>query len=526
MDAEGSERGLPPARDPAFAARYLARDGLALGPASMPVPAGVADTPPGPQLAGVLAGVDAQRVHRGHLSDLMAAHNRMAAHAFAGLLEAAWEWARAPVADGGTVVRRDEPHRYAGKELAPLMAWTLYRADLTLALARLAVHVAPDLLAALRMGRLDRDKLEVIAAELKAITDEATIRRAVAAILDDIETHTTGTLAERIRRVLAAMDPDAVQKTRAEKIAARRVVRRDGAGAVTRLVLGCYDAAAAAAAFDHVNAIAYATHAGGDALGRSMDQLRADVALDLLRGVDPVAAGHAVPGERKGTISLTVGLSTLAGLDDDHALLAGHGPVCAAVARQTAAQFAGACRWRFNLHDDDGRLLAEGPLPRAAITDLVRSLRAWMALDEPRHPVDATAGPSGRAHREPTAAQVAFVRARDQHCQYPGCRVPARRCDVDHRVAWVDGGLTIVANLFAVCRAHHRFKHVDGLRYEAALGGIVWNLPGRRRYLAQYQPVPGITRPGHYPHRPEFEPVIVDLTGYTHTGGRRPHLRQ
>ena len=505
---------MPPARDPVFAVGYLARDGLTLGPPSMPVPAGLATAWPGPELALALAQVDPRRVHRGHLAELIVAHHRVGSFEFAGELQAVWEWACAPVADGGTVVRRDEPARYAARELAPLMACTLYRAEQLLTMARLAVRVAPALLLALRMGRLDRDRLEVIAAELKAITDESTIRAVVDVLLGDVDTHTTGTLAERIRRVLSDLDPEAVRKTRQERLHARKLTRRDGPGGVSRLVLGAYDAAAAAAAFEHIDAIAHATHRCGDPGSRSLDQLRADIALDLLRGADPVTAGHAEAGRRQGTITLTVGLSTLAGADDEAGMLAGYGPVTAAVARETAAQFAAGCQWRFGLCDDDGRLLAEGRLPRAAVAELVARLRAWGAAGDGRHPVDHGAGADGRAHRDPTGAQKAFVRARDKTCQYPGCRVPAQRCDIDHRIAWIDGGQTTVANLHCLCRAHHRFKHFYGILYEPAIGGLVWNLPGKR-YLKHRQPMPARIPRG-----------LCDITGYTHSGGASPRLRQ
>ena len=60
MDGGGSAEGcawVPPARDPVFAARYLARDGLCLGAPAMPVPDGLAGMVPGPELGAVLAAV-------------------------------------------------------------------------------------------------------------------------------------------------------------------------------------------------------------------------------------------------------------------------------------------------------------------------------------------------------------------------------------------------------------------------------------------------------------------------------------
>jgi hypothetical protein len=468
--------------------------------------------------------VDARTLHRGQLAEVMAAHQRMRSYQLAGLLVAVWEWACAPVADGGTVVRAEQPHPFAAKELAPLLNWTGYRCDLVLELARLAVRVAPALEAALRAGRLDEYRLAVIAGLLKPVTDEELVRHIVAVVLADIDTHTPRTLAEHIRRHLATGDDAPLRRSREQALKDRTVSRRNGPGGVMTLRLGACDAAVGAAAVDHVDAIARRIHTAGDPSGRTLEQLRTDVGLDLLCGVDPQQAGQAEPVRRKGTINVTVGLDTLVGLNDEHAVLAGYGPVSAAIARRTAVQFADACQWRFQLFDErDHTLVTEGPLDRAAVKELVAGLRRWAAGDPDRHPVDATAGVDGRGHREPTQAQRAFVRARDRHCQYPGCRVPARRCDVDHRVAWADGGMSVVSNLHCLCRAHHRFKHYYGLEYEPAPGAVVWHTLGRR-YATLRQPPPGLRRSDLNPAG-QGSP-IVELVGYIHRGGPPPRFRQ
>lgn len=60
------------------------------------------------------------------------------------------------------------------------------------------------------------------------------------------------------------------------------------------------------------------------------------------------------------------------------------------------------------------------------------------------------------------AALTAFVRLRDETCRFPGCRRRAERCDLDHVMAWADGGSTCAANLTHLCRHHHRLKHATG----------------------------------------------------------------
>ncbi|WP_231559375.1 HNH endonuclease signature motif containing protein [Kocuria sp. ZOR0020] len=52
-----------------------------------------------------------------------------------------------------------------------------------------------------------------------------------------------------------------------------------------------------------------------------------------------------------------------------------------------------------------------------------------------------------------------MLQVRDATCRFPGCRRPAMRCDIDHTVAWEDGGLTDAENLSHLCRTHHMLKH-------------------------------------------------------------------
>ncbi|HVM41152.1 MAG TPA: DUF222 domain-containing protein, partial [Acidimicrobiia bacterium] len=47
------------------------------------------------------------------------------------------------------------------------------------------------------------------------------------------------------------------------------------------------------------------------------------------------------------------------------------------------------------------------------------------------------------------------VELRDRHCTHPGCDVPAEWCDVDHRLASSQGGLTVQANGGLACPPHN-----------------------------------------------------------------------
>lgn len=63
----------------------------------------------------------------------------------------------------------------------------------------------------------------------------------------------------------------------------------------------------------------------------------------------------------------------------------------------------------------------------------------------------------------PSDAQRARVRGRDGCCRFPGCGVPAHKCDIDHIQPYDHenpgaGGPTDTANLHCLCRTHHNLK--------------------------------------------------------------------
>ena len=104
---------------------------------------------------------------------------------------------------------------------------------------------------------------------------------------------TTAALRARLQRLLAKFDPESLRKRRERDHDDRFVLRQAESTGLVGLYGRFLDGAAAAAAYENVDAIAKATHAAGDPLGRTMDQLRADIFANLLAGVDPAKAGHA-----------------------------------------------------------------------------------------------------------------------------------------------------------------------------------------------------------------------------------------
>jgi hypothetical protein len=157
---------------------------------------------------------------------------------------------------------------------------------------------------------------------------------------------------------------------------------------------------------------------------RSMDQLRADILLDLLDGT---ADGT---GTGEGFVHLTVDLATLAGLAEHPGELAGLGPVIADIARKVAQQQRQANWW-------------------------------WTATD----PTTGLPIHIGTTRRRPTTMQRRRVAARNPICVHPGCRMPAFDCDIDHRIPHSESHQTRVEDLAPLCRHHHILKDQHGWSY-------------------------------------------------------------
>lgn len=154
---------------------------------------------------------------------------------------------------------------------------------------------------------------------------------------------------------------------------------------------------------------------------RTIDQVRADLFSDLLLAASPSPVlGNDLDGIQA-RVQVTVSATTLAGLDDRPAELDGHGPLDPDIARALAGRNKG---WTRLFLDADG-LVTE--------TD--------------------TYTPSEPMRR--------YLRARDQHCRFPGCRMPAHRCEIDHNHDHATGGRTRLDNLSHFCTTHHALKHPD-----------------------------------------------------------------
>jgi hypothetical protein len=61
-------------------------------------------------------------------------------------------------------------------------------------------------------------------------------------------------------------------------------------------------------------------------------------------------------------------------------------------------------------------------------------------------------------------------------CTHPGCRLPARLCEVDHITEWNDGGHTEQRNGAIKCGGHNRFKHRERWKTRRDPHGRIYNI--------------------------------------------------
>lgn len=413
------------------------------------LPDDLVDLPPGPDLDALLAGIDPRALTGSQLVDLIAARQRRVCFEQAQLLLAVRELAYSPADAAGatSAVRDTSQDPYARMELAFALAWTEYKAADLVSTALSTVDKTPAMLAAMLAGQADLDKARMVADELADVEDPEQARAIVARLLPELDRCTTAQLRVRARRLVLTVNPDLVRQRHAKAVQQRSVSHQEYGNGTASLSAWYLPKDKAAAAWEHIDAIARATRTGGDPAGRGIDQIRADVFADLLAGVDPNLAGAATPAARKGVIHLSIGLTTLACVDDEPGEIAGFGPVPADLARQIATQLATTADWRYAVIDDNGDLAAEG-----------------------------------RLRYRPTAAQTAFIRTRDRTCRAPGCRKPAMNCHIDHNLDWAHGGPTLIANLCNLCAAHHGGKHKGGYRLRRGPYGMRWTTPRGRHY--------------------------------------------
>ncbi len=364
--------------------------------------------PPGPALAVTLATINVDRVSPHDRITVLRAHDRMRSHYDAHVTRD-----MTAVLDGidpedcGDSIQGD-----AAAEIGAALHLTRRASESQLHFAIQLRSRIPRVWEALAAGRIDRRRAHVIDDATTHLTDAAA-RCVVEAIIDDAAVLTTGQLRARLDRLCIQADPDQARERYEHANKRRRLVTEPSGDGTAHLLLCDVAPQLSAAAAGYVDRLAKNLPKDD----RNIDQKRADVAIDLLTG----KAQHNGTGA---VVEMTIPADTLTGVGDDPGELGGYGPVIADVARQFAEQHQDA-EWRWVVTDPD----TERPIA------------------------------AGTTRRRPTAAQRRQIEARDRTCIFPGCRMPATNCDLDHRVPWAQGGETEVCDMAALCRYHHVIRH-------------------------------------------------------------------
>jgi len=432
-----------------------------------------------------------------------------------------------------------EPWQEAASELGPACGWSRTMAEHRVLLAEKLHRQLPGTLAALHEGRIDLNRARAVADATQGVSDE-TAAAVEQRVLPRAADQTTAQLRAALRRAVMAIDPAAAQRRHDDAVAKRRVEVRDLDDGIAELIAPM-PADKAQAVYARVSDIArqaldnYRTAAGHlpdpkaarDA-EPSLDSLRVDALLwlilgdpmpgitgshtigapqpppspgrahtgseacgDVSRRSDPSPRTSELPAGDRGCgrdcahcgctrprplLNLLMPLGTALGISDEPAELSGYGPIPAALARQLAAD----ATWR------------------RIFTD----------------PVSGTTTAAESKSYEPPASMAALVRARDRTCRFPGCRQPATRTDIDHRLPWPHGK-TCPCNLCCLCRFHHQLKTHHGWSYvlDPTSGTVTWLSPTRRAYWTNPESVPdGAVHP------PPAPPEIPDLPDLPQVG--------
>ena len=402
-----------------------------------------------PPHAGVWETLQVRALSRDGLIDALIGSQRLLAH-----VQALQLCILAALLRTGT----DDPLDCTEEEVIAAVRWSPNTARERLHLAHTLAILFPETLALMQAGQVSWPQVTALV-ELTGGLEPQVARAAQARVLPRMPQQSVAATRKALHRAVLALDAQAADKRHVVERGRRRVVlypEPDGM-ATLALYTPADTGAAVLAALD--------VHAKPRAQGdeRSLDQRRADTLARLVLssvGVVGVPSSGTVQVTARvpALVHVVVGIDTLLGSDQEPAELRGVGPITAEQARALA--YGRDATWRRLLTAPDGTLLHADP----------------------------------HTYR-PTAPVERYVRLRDRHCTFPGCAMPAARCDLDHITPYdhhrpEDGGATVPENLHALCRRHHRIKTTGQWNVQRTPEGqTTWTAPTGHRY---------VTRPDSY----------------------------
>jgi hypothetical protein len=285
----------------------------------------------------------------------------------------------------------------------------------------------PRVWGALVAGDIDVPRARVIVNETTHLTI-AEARTAVDHIIDKAGQYTTGQIGQRLRKLCMEAHPDDAKDRYETAVEQRYVATQAEPDGTCNLFAINLPPDRVQRGMDRINRIARSLRRDGET--RTMDQLRADVFLDIIEGT-----GEA-PRAARGGLHLHSDLASLAELANHAGELAGYGPVISDIARQVAQQ----------LQDAPWDCTVEDPITGMPVCE-------------------------GTTRRRPTTDQRRKATARNRTCIFPGCRMPAINSDIDHRIPYSECRQTRTKDLAPLCEYHHTNRHRHGWTYQPSNNG-------------------------------------------------------
>jgi hypothetical protein len=398
--------------------------------------------PPGLFLFAVLASVDRSKLNGFDLVRLLQSRERLVSHCQAGGMADAVEMSYASPGDSHSPPERTlQSAEFAADELRAALTLTRRGSDVRLSLACDVRERLPRVWDMFDAGSIDLARVRVIADGTAHLTEQEA-RDLVDEIAERASKLTTGQLARWIRRLCVESEPEKA-KDRYETATGQRRLwieeTPDGTGNVHLFDIPIEDAAAIG---KRVNAHMISLRRDGDT--RSHDNLRADIARDMLLGADPTNRG-------RGVFDMRVPMTVLAGLEDRAAEIPGLGPVIADIARKFADLYPRS-EWRATITDDHGN-----------VAGIVTTTR------------------------RPTKELSRYIEATQPTCSFMGCLMPARECDFDHLLPRSMGGETSSDNGGPKCRHDHILKD-HGWTHQHINGVDIWTSPLGHTYQSEKPP--------------------------------------
>ncbi|WP_172592012.1 HNH endonuclease signature motif containing protein [Subtercola boreus] len=146
-------------------------------------------------------------------------------------------------------------------------------------------------------------------------------------------------------------------------------------------------------------------------------------------------------------------------------------------------------------HEQAGSAELEGygPIDRLTALELTRSAPTFQRVLT--DPVTGVALSYGRTSYKVPAALDELIRTVHSECTFPLSCTSAATADLDHTVAFAEGGETRLGNLSPLCASHHKVKHHTEWKVEQhpgsgrSAGSLVWTSPAGFAYTVDPTPI-------------------------------------